>query len=154
MHPCSKEPEPVEEDANSSISLCRTTQFYKGNKCDNVKSGRKRGLLCRHVHYAKHHKTLAEALTQDQNKDIFETAGSSLADAKLDHDQVGVMEMMYYFPRNQTQKPCYMRTTESTVGADIVSGIVLMCPVPIMLLVWCVRHTKASSSLTDTTIQE
>ena len=97
VHPRSKEPEPVEEDANSFISLCRT-QFYKG-KCDNVKSGCKRGLACRHVHYAKHHKTLGEVLTQDQ-KDILETAESSLADAMLDDDddQVGGMEMMYYFP--------------------------------------------------------
>ncbi|KAI2494118.1 hypothetical protein MHU86_20431 [Fragilaria crotonensis] len=96
-HPRSKEPEPVEDDANGFVSLCRT-QFYKG-KCDNLKNGCKRGFFCRHAHYAKHHKTLGEVLTLDQ-KDVLETAESSLTDAMLDEDDdlVGGMEMMYYFP--------------------------------------------------------
>jgi hypothetical protein len=100
--PRSKEPAPVEGDATGLIGRYRTPQLYKG-KCGNVKSGRKRGLLFWHVHYANHHKNLAEGLIQDQ-KEILESSKSSLAEATLDDtddaDQVGDMkeEMIYYFP--------------------------------------------------------
>lgn len=98
IHPRSKESiEPVDEESCVSVHLCRA-QFFTG-KCDNFKLTCKKGVTCRHVHYAKHHKTLGEILSQGP-KDVLENAENSLANSTLDDDveQAGGMDMMYYFP--------------------------------------------------------
>ena len=90
-----KEADPDEEEGVVS-HLCRN-QFYKG-RCNNLKQGGKKSAGCRHVHFAKHHKTLGEILTKDQTE-MLENAEKAMTAVAIDdpEEESGGMEMLYYF---------------------------------------------------------
>ena len=102
-HPRSKEADPdKEEGANFTNHLC-LKQFYKG-RCDKLKQGGKKSAGCRHVHYARHHKTLGEILTKAQTKTL-EDAEKALTAVTIDdkEEESGGMDMVYHFSINLLQ---------------------------------------------------
>lgn len=101
IHPRSKAAhlgEDVDHHSSSNaMKLCKT-QFYRG-RCDGAKRAGKKSSYCRCVHYSEEYKTLGQIVSPDQNDMLHraeEALDSFMGDDK--DEQLGEMDMIYYFP--------------------------------------------------------
>jgi hypothetical protein len=126
-HPRSKESMvETEGDAPATPRLCRH-QFFSG-KCS--RDGKKGG-VCRHLHYPKKHKTMAEALngTGDLStdaKDLLKTCEAAHPDAQDEDtgtsDSSGSIEMLHYFSINMVQAAAASKDDAMPTFSDVVGG--------------------------------